>query len=1485
MDGDRPETPEVGTINMIGSEEAALPLQQTEDFEKITPETEIRSEPLPNLGLAELLQAGLQEPAFGWEEVSKVYLCDSNHHSTLDPEQLDLLFNQAFSSYSKTANTDEPDEPTQTFRFGLIEFCCDASSEVGKECERLGIDVLRVDKDLNALDAETGVICLKFIEHHTHVHIHGSLPCTPWSQLQYLNVYLHGETFARKLEAARRLSLQLVLRFLILCRFNRQCGGTSSFEWPKDAVGWQKPLVLQLLEENEYSTALVDGCSVGVVSKKTGGPIKKPWRFDTDCELLRDRLKVNRCPGNHQHVPCEGGEALRSGFYPPKLAKILVKAVLEHHLRKNHADVQALLMEEEQAMRTELLCSATQEETDAFMKLSTKERTKLVEAARKLHINSGHKPPGDIARLMRKNNSPPASRAAMEAVRCSTCQEHKRPDPSPVVSLDQLEQTPFKSISIDVKEISDKTHKYNYLFVMCNATRFTRTLKIQSFPKGQFKNVRSEEILESLESGWEEIFGVPGELKHDAEGAFVSNEFIQRMSEKGVLLRPIAGEAHWQNGLVERCIQTISASAVRLMSELHVTLTSAMALATSAQNHMEKVHGFSPSQWALGRSQTWSQTLHEDQKDLVNLSRDSHEAFARKMLEQIQARKVWQEEDFRRKVQRAERARHRKDKVFLPGELVYAWRLGSGKVAGTKKTGLHKGAWFGPATVLGTESRLENGVPVPGAIVWIIISDRLWRCAPQQLRRASEREHAQHVLSLPRPWTFENVTRTLVMGNYRDVTGEGNPEDPEDGPVQQEIPEEPEQEVHDEDMPEVEQEPVVKRKRIPLATGNGRRYTKKGRPDSNLEAAINLAQECASMTETAFFNYEQCPDTMLEIEFPLLDHDRLLKKYLKNPEAFVVTSLKKKRVEINERTLSKEDKDLIRLAKGKEVKEFIKEHVVERLKDGEHVDPAKIMRMRWVLTWKKNEDGSKKGKARLVVLGFEDPFLGHETTSSPTLNKRSKQILLQICVQEEWKLLKGDVTAAFLQGRSAMHDKYALAPPELAEALGLPQGERVVRLLKSVYGLTTAPIEWFQKVNDVLKSLGAEQCASDPCVWRYVVDNKLQGLVGAHVDDFLICGDNHSEHWKKFIEVLQTSFRWTPWEEEKFKQCGVLITQNPDGSITQHQEEYLATLSEIDLKKERAENLNSPVTESERTQLRALLGGLQWLVTQTRVDGMIDVNLLQSRVVNATVETLQAANKVLRKLRQGPSKLFNKRIPTEDTIHLVAWSDASWANRRDGKSTGGFLIGLCSHKVLQGERGHVSIVSWGTNKLKRVARSSMSAELQALANAEDELHLCRLAWAEFTGKDIDLNQVDEIVKQVPGTIVIDAKSIYDALTSQNQPLQMAEKRTALELLAYLRNTEANGTQTRWVHGGANLADGLTKLGAHPMLREFLETSSWSLVYDPAQQAGKKRQAKGLGKLENEANACEPEDFHDLAWQRLREQYPEFCESSETDNPG
>jgi len=140
--------------------------------------------------------------------------------------------------------------------------------------------------------------------------------------------------------------------------------------------------------------------------------------------------------------------------------------------------------------------------------------------------------------------------------------------------------------------------------------------------------------------------------------------------------------------------------------------------------------------------------------------------------------------------------------------------------------------------------------------------------------------------------------------------------------------------------------------------------------------------------------------------------------------------------------------------------------------------------MRFVLTWKKDPDspGGKRGKARLVVLGFQDPYLGQETTCSPTLNKRSKQMLLQIVVQNGWQLKKGDVTAAFLQGRPLTKSRYAVAPPELAEALGMQPGEKYVLLFKSVYGLTAAPLEWYLEVDRVLRLLGAHRCHTDPCV-------------------------------------------------------------------------------------------------------------------------------------------------------------------------------------------------------------------------------------------------------------------------------------------------------------------------------------------------------------------------------------------------------------------
>jgi hypothetical protein len=72
-------------------------------------------------------------------------------------------------------------------------------------------------------------------------------------------------------------------------------------------------------------------------------------------------------------------------------------------------------------------------------------------------------------------------------------------------------------------------------------------------------------------------------------------------------------------------------------------------------------------------------------------------------------------------------------------------------------------------------------------------------------------------------------------------------------------------------------------------------------------------------------------------------------------------------------------------------------------------------------------------------------------------------------------------------------------------------------------------------------------------------------------------------------------------------------------------------------------------------------------------------------------------------MRQTEVKLITKKIDGE--IQFLCWSDASWANRRDFSSTGGYLIGIGGKEISEGARGHVTIVSWSSNKLRRVARS------------------------------------------------------------------------------------------------------------------------------------------------------------------------------------
>ena len=130
----------------------------------------------------------------------------------------------------------------------------------------------------------------------------------------------------------------------------------------------------------------------------------------------------------------------------------------------------------------------------------------------------------------------------------------------------------------------------------------------------------------------------------------------------------------------------------------------------------------------------------------------------------------------------------------------------------------------------------------------------------------------------------------------------------------------------------------------------------------------------------------------------------------------------------------------------------------------------------------------------------------------------------------------------------------------------------------------------------------------------------------------------------------------------------------------------------------------------------------------------------------------------------------------DEQLVMLEWAGASWANRIGLASTGGKLSGLAPISIKDGSTVPVSLFYWQCEKLKRKCRSSLAAEVQEMANAEQDLYFNRLMWAEVgLGRRLDLNEPTNDVIQVPAVIIIDAKSIYDAMHGASGLLEMSER--------------------------------------------------------------------------------------------------------------
>ena len=291
---------------------------------------------------------------------------------------------------------------------------------------------------------------------------------------------------------------------------------------------------------------------------------------------------------------------------------------------------------------------------------------------------------------------------------------------------------------------------------------------------------------------------------------------------------------------------------------------------------------------------------------------------------------------------------------------------------------------------------------------------------------------------------------------------------------------------------------------------------------------------------------------------------------------------------------------------------------------------------------------------------------------------------------------------------------------------------------------------------------------------------------------------------------------------------GRVYFQWEDGSIEIDQRDYIEKISPIQIPKTRRAELQDPVTESERQEIRQLVGSLQYSAVNTRPDLAAKIGEIQSKVTRARVEDMLTLNRVLHEAKTHPVCLHIVPLPL-NTLTFCAFSDASFATCRELSSRQGQIIFATDRRILDNQPSVVCPMAWSSRKIARVVRSTLSAEAVALSSCLDRLSWIRLFWKWLVDPSIDLTDPSRVLSEDhPAAVATDCKSVYDIATRTSVP-SCEEYRTCLECLL-IRERLKESCRIRWVSSRAQLADSLTKSMDGSLLRLCLKEGRYSL-YD------------------------------------------------------
>ena len=1028
--------------------------------------------------------------------------------------------------------------------------------------------------------------------------------------------------------------------------------------------------------------------------------------------------------------------------------------------------------------------------------------------------------------------------------KCDVCKRFRRAPPRPVVSFPLA--TEFnETVAMDIKFINTRP----VLHLIDHATRYSRACLLS--------NKKPMSVIQAVLTHWIQIFGTPVQFLTDNGGEFVNSQLLELSEKFNIVLRTTAAESAWSNGLCERHNGVIADMVEKIQDDSSCSLELAIPWAISAKNGLTNVYGFSPNQLVFGRNVKLPD-VHSDKLPAQNRSHSS-DLIARHLLALHKARQAFVAQESCEKLRRAlnRQTRSYSDIVYHNGDNVYYKRgnnnewHGPAKILGRDGSqyllkhggsyvrvhpcklqlvdplamndvcvqSIHSASNQRVPAAERTSTGVDIGTQYDGFVDEDYDSDEdvIRSCAP--LSPPPTPQEGPHLNNVP-------------IRRLSEVSSEGSEVDEEDHDYSQEnhqsspnVQEEEEDNLVPDDPHISVMPPNTDKCKIPRAVSRLADFNKPPREhppevehqdacssDDVVETVISqdLDEECDELTvvksprdlpkPSTKIRFRQNRDsegewcqgevisragksTTANWHFMNIKHQ--------DEESARCVSLKGAQWEdiVPENEISEEevyygistDGHRFDLPKEQEIKKWQEFGTFTEVED---IGQPRIS-TRWVCT-EKLKGGKLVLKARLVARGFEEDK-SQLRTDSPTCYKESLRLLLCILAANNWKLQSIDIKSAYLQGHIISRDIF-LQPPECA------QTKKLWKLNKTPYGLVDAGRQWYIRIVKVFTSLGAKQAKCDRAVfiWKDPASDSPCGVLVAHVDDFMFGGNSHFH--TSILPQIRSTFQIGLEESSNMKYLGLSISQIHQG-ISLSLESYTNGLTEIDTSGCGVDRKRT-LTHEEVSQFRHVVGQVNWVATQARPDVAFDNCVLGNSTSQTTVADLHRANKVIRKIRgQSVTLTFPSGLDLS-TIHIVCFTDASFANLPDRGSQGGFIMFVVDDK------GVYSTIAWQSKRIKRVVNSSLSAECLEAVEAAETCILLRARLEEL------LCIPSQSIKI---SLITDSKSLLDAVHTSTS---VENKRLQIDI-NMLREMVERGEidEFRWIQTEFQVANPLTKHGS------------------------------------------------------------------------